>query len=807
MAFPQDDSSGARAVNQSRAHAANRLARESSPYLLQHAHNPVDWFPWGAEAFEDARRRDVPIFLSIGYSTCYWCHVMERESFESAPIARALNEAFVCVKVDREERPDVDEAYMAATQIMTGHGGWPMSCFLEPRSLRPFLCGTYFPPESRHGRPGFLDLALGVSKAWAERRADVLAQAEALASDVREQMQGQSHRAALTIDHAAQAVGALLGMLDRVHGGFGSAPKFPQPVFLELLLDVRDRAGDDATRSAIDHACTLTLDRMALGGLFDQVGGGFHRYSVDAAWTVPHFEKMLYDNAQLGALYARASETYHDPFYRTIAERTFAYVMREMTGGDGFFSAQDAEVDGREGANYIWTPDQVRAVLSPDDAAFSIRVYGLDAPANFRDPHHPDAEAWVLRLRDRPEVMAREMSLSESEFAARLDRVNQRLLAARQDRPQPRRDDKRITSWNAMMIAALARSARPHSRPGDAGSGVAHRLSPERDWLRVAERGMASLLSALRDADGDLLRVRAKDARTIRGFLEDFAHTIAALLELHRAGVERAEAVGCLEEAKRLIARAETLFGDGNGGWFDANDGAGELFVRPRSTHDGAMPSGASVTLLDLVDLHAITGEPALLDRAIEALASLSGAIAAAPAGAANAVRSLLRLATMDDARVVARLASIGPMQAESKPASDFTPVEVYANEERVRVAKDRPAVLRLVVRIAPGHHINAADLGPIESTPAGRGLAPLRVKIINGSGIAAYAEYPRGKPFGTQGELFVHEGEIEFRVLLEREGEWAGRPLLALTYQACTATECLEARTVELDVAIDRGD
>ncbi len=798
---------------------ANRLAREASPYLRQHAHNPVDWWAWGSEAFAEARRRDVPIFLSIGYSTCYWCHVMERESFESDAIAGIMNEAFVCVKVDREERPDVDDLYMAATQIMSGHGGWPMSCFLEPRGLQPFFCGTYFPPESRFGRPGFVQVLEGLSRAWREKRSEVEQQAAALANEVRDQIGAGEAARGLSLDQVSSGVQSLLRMLDRTNGGFGGAPKFPQPVFLELLLDVRERAGDDATREAIDAACRLTLDRMAVGGLFDQVGGGFHRYSVDAEWTVPHFEKMLYDNAQLGVVYARAAAMYHDAFYRRVAERTFAYVEREMSRGEGFFSAQDAEVDGREGANYIWTPEEVRGALMVDGhdgprlTELAGRAYSLDRPANFADPHHPGQTAHILRLTDRPERVAIEVGVGHEALERDLERINAILLDRRSGRPQPRLDDKRIASWNGMMIAALSRAARLAS--GEIAKEHASR------WLDLAKRAMSFVLACLVDSEGSVRRVPSGTSAGSPGFLEDAAQVIAALLELHRAGiasvpVERAGVrvqAQTLAEARRICSRAVSDFGDGSGSFFDARDGQADLFVRPRSSHDGALPSGASQMLLNLIDLHALTGEAEYLDRALACAGSMSGAIARAPAGAANALRGVLRLATMEPA-VAARLATLGPpSNDEPTVPPDFTPVEVYANAERVRVGRETPAVIRLVVRIAPGYHINAADLGAIAGTRVGRSLVPLRVHVLGGTGIAVYADYPSGVALATddarsaEGAPLVHAKEIEFRVVIEREGEWSGRPLLGVTYQACTDRECLAPRTVELDVAIDRAD
>lgn len=344
----------------------NRLSRETSPYLLQHARNPVDWYPWGEEAFVEARRRDVPIFLSVGYSTCYWCHVMERESFEDSSTAEVMNRGFVCVKVDREERPDVDELYMAATQAFNhGQGGWPMSVFLDPVSLRPFFAGTYFPSEERYaGRPSFVRVLDSMSSAWRDRREEVVSQSVSLAEAAAERVGESFAPVRVGVDVITEAVGGLIRMHDSRHGGFGGAPKFPQPVFAELLLSFLPLAGDEATRVAVASALKTTLDRMAIGGIFDQVGGGFHRYSVDEKWLVPHFEKMLYDNGQLASVYARACERFGDAMYGRVARRVCEFVLREMTHEcGGFFSAQDAEVDAREGKNYLWTVDEFRGAL------------------------------------------------------------------------------------------------------------------------------------------------------------------------------------------------------------------------------------------------------------------------------------------------------------------------------------------------------------------------------------------------------------------------------------------------------------
>ncbi|MFM9996053.1 MAG: DUF255 domain-containing protein [Phycisphaerales bacterium] len=765
-------------------HRENRLAGQSSPYLLQHVRNPVDWFPWGPEAFAEARRRDVPIFLSIGYSTCYWCHVMERESFEDAATARAMNDRFVCVKVDREERPDVDDVYMAATQVMTGRGGWPMSVFLEPVSLKPFWCGTYFPPEPRHGMPSFTQVLAGIAGAWKDRRAEVAEQAETLAGAVQEHLAGSRAAATLGPSHVAGAVSSLLTTHDRVRGGFSTAPKFPQPAYLELLREFLPHAGDPESAAAAEAAIRLTLDQMAIGGVFDHVGGGFHRYSVDAHWTVPHFEKMLYDNAQLAGLYARAARRWGDSFFAQTARRTLDFVLREMTSPEGaFFSAQDAEVDGREGLNYLWTPAQVRDAVGGDDAEFALRVYGLDRGTNFRDPHHPEAApANVPRLDDRPERVATSVGMDPAEFGARLQRVNTLLFAARSRRAQPRLDDKVLCGWNGLMIGAIAAASVALDEPA---------------YRRAAERAADFVLTHMGDDDGGLLRTHRGGLSKIPAFLEDYALFIHGLIELHRAG---GDAFGpYLGAANELVRAVQARFGDGAGGFFDTPEGHADLFVRTRTTYDGAIPCGSSVMLNNLIDLSEMQGRHEDLAAAARCLASISGAVAASPIATANATRGLLRLLVID-ADVLAATLPAGQPVLPGAAEGEFQPVAVFASVDRVTVRRTEPAALTLRVTIAGGYHITAADPG--DGAPA---LTPLRVGVTGGSGLVVYADYPAGEPIeGPLGRVRVHRGDFQLPVVLERHGEWHGRPMLVVTSQACTETECLMPVTVELDVAID---
>ncbi len=774
---------------------ANRLAAQSSPYLLQHAHNPVDWYPWGEEAFAEARRRDVPILLSVGYSTCYWCHVMERECFENEEIGRLMSERFVCIKLDREERPDVDEIYMTALQMLTGHGGWPMNVFLEPAGLRPYWGGTYFPPAARMNMPAWPAVLERMSEVWKTQREAALDQCAALAEAVTEQLGSGVEPAAVGEAQVTDALSRLLRMFDRANGGFGSAPKFPQPAFLEFLLDVRSIAGDDSTLDALDEAVRRTLNKMMCGGIFDQAGGGFHRYSVDATWTVPHFEKMLYDNAQLAHLYARAAGVYDDLQFARTARRTCEYMLREMRDATGlFFSAQDAEVDGREGLNYLWTPEHVRAALSAEDAALAISVYGLDGAPNFQDPHHPEARsAFVLRVSDRLDRVAASLNMPAAALEQQLDRINAALLAERAKRKQPRLDDKLLASWNGMAIGALARVGRELE---DAALI---------DASRAAARAAVKVFVG---KDGVLLRSFRGGVPGPRAVLEDYSFLVRGLLDLCGAiratgGEGDSEFLG---HAERLAERAAREFSNESGRWFDSRAGAGDLFVRASSTTDGALPSAVSIMLHNLLDLVAFTGKAEHRERAGALLASISGSIAASTVGCISGTRGLLRVLTDADLRVGAPTGAPAILDGDVSGAEPFLPVEVYSDVERLTVGAEKPAILRLVLKVAPGYHIIAAE-PEVEGDETPRGLVPLRVGVRGGGGVGVYAEYPRGTVHGPEGSrVMVHEGTVEFRAVVEREGEWSGRPMLTLTYQACTQTECLAARTVELDVAVDAG-
>jgi len=766
----------------------NRLARQTSPYLLQHAHNPVDWWPWGEEAFEEARRRNVPIFLSIGYSTCYWCHVMERESFEDETTAKVMNERFVCIKVDREERPDVDDLYMAATQALTGRGGWPMSVWLEPESLKPFYAGTYFPPEPRHGMPAFTDLLVGISEAWTNQQDEVLAQANSLAEAVTDQLQHYESPVIIGEDQISEAVSGLVGIFDQRFGGFGGAPKFPQPTYIEFLLTIRGSADAD-TKKVIDTAARTTLDAMLVGGIRDHVGGGFHRYSVDQSWTVPHFEKMLYDQGQLLSVYAKAAAVYDDTEYQRTATEIAEYLAREMTGDEGaFFSAQDAEVDGKEGLNYLWLAGEIEAVLDADDAKFALDVYSFADGPNFRDPHHEDEpDRNVLRLADRPDNIAARMNLSVEAFHIRLDAVNAKLLAARDKRKQPRLDDKVLTAWNGNAIAGLA---------------VLSGVTGETKHIEAAKKAAAAIDASMRTPVGDLYRTARDGKAQIPAFFEDYAWLALAHIELHRALPDDTEH---LARAIEIVERAEVLFGNPEtGGYYDTLEGQTDLFVRAQSVYDGAIPSATSTFLNVLIDLSEITGNEHYAKQAARGLVRTSSHINRSPVGHINSVRALYRGLARDLplAEAFEKAGAVKPDQKEAAVGQQSV-VEVFADTERIALKKDEPATFRVRLVIDKNYHVLAADLGP----DAIEGLIPLRVGLTGGSGVSVFADYPKGEPYalaGLESELLVHAGEVEFDIVLERSGDLSGRPIVTLTYQACSDTECLEPVTVELDVAID---
>jgi uncharacterized protein YyaL (SSP411 family) len=572
----------------SSAGPTNRLAREPSPYLQQHATNPVDWYPWGDEALQRARREDKPILLSVGYSACHWCHVMAHESFEDPATAAVMNRLFVNVKLDREERPDLDQLYQGVVQLLGRGGGWPLTVFLTP-DLKPFFGGTYFPPSPRHGLPAFSTLLENIGEAWARERPELERQAAAFTQGLTEfAAYGlDAQPGALTASDVVGAARALSQRVDRVHGGFGQrGPKFPNPMNVALLLRGWRRSG--VAHHKAD--ALLTLEKMATGGIYDHLGGGFHRYSVDERWLVPHFEKMLYDNAQLLHLYAEAWQVEPRPRWKTTVEETVAFLAREMTHeGGAFFAAQDADSEGEEGKYFVWRPSELEAALGPEDARLVAAHFGVKDGGNF------EHGASVLEV-------VRDVAELEAEFGAdagaRLARAKATLLEVRARRVPPGRDDKVLTGWNGLTLRGLAFAARVFQRP---------------DWAAMATRAADFVLTHLRRPDGTLARSFQAGAPRLDGVLEDYGDLCAGLVALYQATF----APRFLEAAEALADLAFERFWDqGQRAYLAAPRGTGDLLVPTYALHDNAFPSGASSLTEAQVALTALTGRPRHLERA-----------------------------------------------------------------------------------------------------------------------------------------------------------------------------------------------
>ena len=589
----------------------NRLARERSPYLLQHANNPVDWYPWGEEAFARARAEDKPIFLSIGYSTCHWCHVMEHESFEDAGVAEALNRDFVSIKVDREERPDVDRVYMMFVQATTGAGGWPMTVFLTP-DLRPFFGGTYFPPASRWGRPGFTEVLAEIARAWRENRGRILESAGTILGRLQGATaagdEAEADRAPVAgLDALETGVAAYAQSYDARHGGFGGAPKFPRPSELIFLLHAHAVSGNYQAR----QIALGTLDGMALGGIRDHVGGGFHRYSVDAEWRVPHFEKMLYDQAQLVLAYLEGAQVSGESFYAEVAEDTLAYVLRDMTSPDGsFYSAEDADSlasedakEKREGAFYVWTASEIDRLFG-DDAPIVRRRFGVEDAGNaLADPQGEFTDQNILYLAQSIEEVAARSGRPASEVEAVLARARGVLFDERSRRPRPHLDDKVIAAWNGLMIAAFARAARVLVD------------SPRREeWRRAADRAATAARTHLwREHDARLFRRYRDGEAAVDAFCEDYACLVWGLLELFQATGDDQWLGWALDLSRTQM----TLFWDErDGGWFSTTGEDPTVLLRMKEDYDGAEPAAASVTARNLLTLGHLSSDPALGDAA-----------------------------------------------------------------------------------------------------------------------------------------------------------------------------------------------
>ena len=575
----------------------NRLQYEDSPYLLQHADNPVDWFPWSEEAFHSARERDVPVLLSVGYSACHWCHVMAHESFEDEATARIMNELFVNVKVDREERPDVDDIYMQAVQAITGQGGWPMTVFLLPDG-RPFYGGTYYPTIPRGGLPSFVQLMQTIIDAYRNKKELLEKQADNLHQALRRDVIGigRDDDSGLTAELLAEAARKMLSGMDRENGGFGTAPKFPNPISLEFLLRHTARTKD---KEALDLV-SVTLRNMARGGIYDQIGGGFARYSVDAHWLVPHFEKMLYDNAQLSRVYLHAWQITDEGLFRSIAEDIYNYVLREMTAPEGgYFSATDADSEGEEGKFFVWTIDEVREALAPLDdqlpraLEIAIAYFGLTEQGNFEGSN-------ILYLPEEPLDVADALGLTARELKDSIALISEQLYLVRCDRIPPALDDKILTTWNGLMLASLAEAARVLER---------------NDYLHAAKLAGTFLLENMVDGRGRLYRTHKAGRSKLNAYLEDYANMIDGLLELYQATFEEHWFI----EARRLADLVLDHFDANDGGFYDTSDDHEDLIVRPRNLQDNVTPSGNAMIAKQLLRLAAYTGD-ARYDNAARAV-------------------------------------------------------------------------------------------------------------------------------------------------------------------------------------------
>ena len=731
----------------------NRLIDETSPYLLLHAHNPVDWYPWGDEAVALAKNENKIIFLSVGYSTCYWCHVMERKVFSNPEIAAMMNKNFINIKIDREERPDLDEIYMTATQLLIQRGGWPNSVFLTP-DLKPFYAGTYFPPTDMPGRPGFPTILDAVHEAWVTRETEVIESANQISNTIEIAIsRGFTALRARALDRSltTAALDYLQTAYSHVYGGFGTAPKFPSPANLEFLLSEYQRASGLQTPPTKDEVSlkmvTHTLDMMAYGGMYDQVGGGFHRYSVDAKWLIPHFEKMLYDNAQLAKLYLQAYQLTQAPRYRRVAEEIFNFIFREMTAPEGgFYSALDAETDAEEGKYYVWTADEIRRVLGKKDAARFADVYGVDKGPNF-EGHS------VLYV---PEGAAAEASVKD------LSKAREKLLAARTKREYPLLDTKIIVNWNGLMIDALAYGY--------------HVLGEER-YLAAASKAAQFILDTMRKPDGELCHTYTAGVIKQDTYLDDHAFFVRGLLRLYQATGEEQ----WLDSAKTLTDRMIQLFWDNkNGGFFYTKADAKHLIVRTKKPYDSAIPSGNAVAVKNLLALGADYRH-----YAEKTLRSFAESMAQSPSSF-----MYMHFALND------YLTSVENFE----PPSDA----VVAATVEVKGKSDEGFNIELQLNIAAGWHINA--------NPAGQDyLIPTTVELdANASVEIVHIVYPKGRStrFAFSDEpLNVYEESLTIPLRLKQKPNVTREKnvpiILKLTYQPCNDTECLFPETLDISLEL----
>lgn len=779
---------GAKLPAQEPSKTANRLAKSASPYLLQHAHNPVDWYPWGSEAFEKARKENKPIFLSVGYSACHWCHVMERESFADPAIARLLNDAFVCVKVDREERPDVDAVYMAALQAFSGGGGWPMNMILMPDG-RPFFGMTYLPPRDKEGGEGLETLVKRVKDAWRDNRKELERDAENLSAAARKLASaegGLNRRGPIRPDLARATLQELSEQFDPNYGGFGSnsrkpkSPKFPEPTNLLFLLDLVENPkllkDKELTERAREMVLT-TMDNIARGGIRDHLGGGIHRYSTDRYWTVPHFEKMLYDNALWISLCARAHALTGDARWKVEADDAAGFLDNEMLQpGGGFSSSLDADTDGQEGLTYLWSKSELESVLKGQpDAELFRTVFALKQAPNFED------RDYILAIFERWPSLTEENKLSEEAIRRKLAPLKKRLVEVRKTRKQPAKDDKRLTSWTGLAIGGLA----------DAG-----RLTGNKRALELA-RNAASFLLDKHKQNKRLRHVSRGEVYSGEDpFLEDYAYLIFGLNRLHSATGE----AKWLDESKTLAEQMIKLFEDpANGGFYETTADAKELFVRPRNWFDGALPSPAGLATQELLMLAGATADQKFADSARRSIEAASGYFSSAPDAVLSFVRAGMILpAVPDDAELASP-----PAKKPAKPQ----PVAVKpATQKPIVIAPGAEVVIELELLIEKGFHTyanpsTAESAKPTEVTLDDLASKPL--ELVN-------VDYPAGevKQIASSGiePVAIYEGKQVLKAWLRvprdvPEKEVDG--VFVISYQVCTDQYCLPPAKLRVPVKV----
>ena len=750
----------------------NRLSKETSPYLLLHAHNPVDWYPWGPEAIERAKKENKPIFLSVGYSTCYWCHVMERRVFSNPEIAKQMNQWFINIKVDREERPDLDQIYMSATHLINGSGGWPNSVFLTP-SLKPFFAGTYFPPEDKYGRPGFPRVLQALHIAWKNEQGRIEKQAEKVANAIRNVQKEQitsSNSTVLDKQLVKSSIQVLKDSYDSTYGGFGRAPKFPPDHALALLISYYQQNGSPELLKIVTH----TLEMMSQGGIYDHLGGGFHRYSTDEKWLIPHFEKMLYNQAQLAKKYLLAFKTTNHPGFRRSAEEIFQFVKKTMTSSEGgFYSALDSQTHGKEGDYYLWTEKEIKKILGSASNLF-LEAYSLASM--------PEGKGKVLYLPKPLKTIADSLDISQKDLQTRLTPLKTALLRDRQKREIPLLDNKIITSWNGLMIDAYA---------------YGYQILNKDTYLDEARRGANFILNQMRDSSGNLFRTYRKGQRKYSGFLEDYAFFIQGLLGLYKATEEK----NYLLEAKDLANRMIRLFHDPTTGGFYFTSGTEYLITHPKNPYDSALPSGNSVAAHVLLTLHQITHQENFLRLTRSTLNAFAPLARKNPKAHYNLLHAGLRYLTLNfDGR------KIDFETPDRYPSSLFPNLVTVTNSIFPKnPIPGKPFKVSITLQVKEGWHINANPASQEDLVPTTLNVNPnMPVEVIS-------IDYPPAKKlkFGfTEHPLNVYEGQVTIHTtlkLLQDKTPINGQLRFRLDFQPCNDNRCLapESILIQVDLGI----